>query len=112
MATLRRNKGLTLAELLVTVTLVAIMVGLGWPVFRNMVTKDQNRDAYRILDAIRLQQKSFHLTKNTYVPPAGGSVSNIDTINAMFGADLTAGSYLVFLSSNGLYGSQAKFRAQ
>ncbi len=107
----KRFRGLTLVELLVTISLVAIITGLALPSFQNLIRKNEDREAFRILDVLRLEQKAYRANQNTYAPSGGGTLSGLTNINNIFQADLSAASYTVFLSSNGGYGSNAKFRA-
>jgi type IV pilus assembly protein PilE len=109
---LNQHSGFTLTEFLITVTLVAIVASMAWPKFSDFTSKNQQKDAFRILDSLRTQQKRFHLVQDTYAPVAGGSVNGMANINAIFGTDISANGYTVTMSSNSLLGSNAKYTVQ
>lgn len=109
---LKDQKGFTLTEFIITVTLVAIIAGMAWPKFADFGVKNQEREACRILDSLRTQQKKFHMSQNTYAPVAGGVVNGIANINAIFGTDIIADGFTVSMSSNSLPGALAAYTVQ
>jgi len=65
-ATYRKMRGVTLLELMVVVTILAIMVAIGYPNYRDFVDRAKRNEAKAILLEIAQNQERFYLQNNVY----------------------------------------------
>jgi type IV pilus assembly protein PilE len=66
------GKGFTLIELMVTVTIVAILAGIAIPSYRNYVLRGQITNATTGLSAMQANMERYFQDNRTYAPTAGG----------------------------------------
>jgi type IV pilus assembly protein PilE len=61
-----RSYGFTLVELMVVVVILAIIVGIAYPSYRNYVTQTRRSDAQSILTQVANNQEKFFSNCNRY----------------------------------------------
>ena len=59
-------KGFTLIEVMIAVAVVAILAGVGWPMFEKQMARQQVSDAVISLTKIQTQMEKCLLDKGTY----------------------------------------------
>jgi len=62
-----RTRGFTLIELMVTVAILALLVGIAVPVYQNYVSTSRNVEAFNNMSSIRLAEEEYYLENNSYV---------------------------------------------
>jgi type IV pilus assembly protein PilE len=78
-----RGKGFTLVELMITLLVASILLGVAVPSYRRYVMRSQRTDATTALMRIQAAQEKFFLQYNTYAtnlndePPAGLGLAEI-----------------------------------
>ena len=90
-----RSYGFTLVELMVVVVILAIVVGIAYPSYRNYMTQTRRSDAQSILTQVSQMQEKFFSSCSRYTTTmVGGSMT-----------DCTAGglNYPSALSPDGHY---------
>lgn len=83
---IRRNRGFSLIELLVTVAVVAVIAAVAIPSYRQYVMRASRADAKAALLRLAGNQERFYLANNTYAsddlmddaPPAGLGISGTE----------------------------------
>lgn len=71
---IKRSKGMTLIELMITVAVVGILAAIAYPSYQNQVRRSNRADAITALTAMANAQERFYLANNTYAattPPLG-----------------------------------------
>ena len=70
-----KNRGMTLIEIMVTVAIIAILAGIGWPMFEKQMAKQRVSDAVLTLTTIQAQLEKCLLNTGTYAgcAPCGTS---------------------------------------
>ena len=82
---MHKNRGFTLAELMVTVVIFGTMSALGVPSYLNMVERGRAAEAKANLKAIQMAQSVYKLRNNRYWTP---DLTNIAAINTTLNLDL------------------------
>ena len=67
-----RTRGFTLVELLVTISIVAILAGLAYPSYTSYVRKGKRAEARAAISDLLQQQERYLTQRNTYVAFAAG----------------------------------------
>jgi prepilin-type N-terminal cleavage/methylation domain-containing protein len=67
----QRNKGFTLIELMVTVAIVAILVAIAYPSYRNYVIRGQLTSATNGLSAVSANMERYFQDNRTYLAANG-----------------------------------------
>jgi len=62
-----RSRGFTLIELMVTVAILALLVGIAIPVYQNYVSTSRNVEAFNNMNSIRLAEEEYYMENNSYV---------------------------------------------
>jgi type IV pilus assembly protein PilE len=94
----RRQRGVTLMELLTVVVIIAILASISIPTYRNYLIRTQRAEGKTALLQLQAAQEKFYLNGNAYTddvegpPPAGlGLPGNSETnkydITVVLGAD-------------------------
>lgn len=71
---IKRSKGMTLIELMITVAVVGILAAIAYPSYQNQVRRSNRADAITALTAMANAQERFYFPNNTYAgttPPLG-----------------------------------------
>ncbi|MGH8562942.1 MAG: type IV pilin protein [Gammaproteobacteria bacterium] len=63
---IKRSKGMTLIELMITVAVVGILATIAYPSYQNQVRRSNRADAITALTAMANAQERFYLANNTY----------------------------------------------
>ncbi len=66
MINVSRKKGFTLIEIMMTMVIVAILVGLALPSARETLRKSRRSDAMEVLSRIHLAQERYRINHATY----------------------------------------------
>jgi prepilin-type N-terminal cleavage/methylation domain-containing protein len=66
-----RSKGFTLIELMIVVTIVAILAAIAYPSYRNYVIRGQLVDATQALAALRANMERYFQDNRRYDPAPG-----------------------------------------
>jgi type IV pilus assembly protein PilE len=82
----RRERGVTLMELLLVVIIISVMAAISIPSYRSYVRRTQRTDATVTLLKIASQQEEFYLQSDTYAgtavlsdaPPAGLGIAGTE----------------------------------
>jgi len=77
----KREKGFTLMELLIAVAIVAILAGVGIPVYTKLRSSAKHTEASANLDGIRTAEEAYKMTNGTYIDCAASprDVSDLAT---------------------------------
>ncbi len=79
---MNRNRGFTLIEMLITVTILIILAAVAIPNYRGHVLRSNRSDAMAALMRIAAAQEKFYLQNNTYTNTLGTDGLNIETTSA------------------------------
>ncbi len=71
MKCLKQQSGFTLIELMITVAIIGILVGIAYPSYTNHVLKSRRTEAKAILLEVAAAQESFFAQQNTYTTDLG-----------------------------------------
>jgi len=76
-----KAEGFSLVELMIVVSIIAILVSIGFPLYGKYATKAKSTEAMNVMGAIRTMQISYKCVDDTYLtliknPP--GDVSSTD----------------------------------
>lgn len=66
MASLGRNGGFTLIELMIVVVVVAILAAIAYPSYQNYVQKSKRADAHAALLRVQLEQEKWRVNNPGY----------------------------------------------
>ncbi|MDH5182070.1 MAG: prepilin-type N-terminal cleavage/methylation domain-containing protein [Gammaproteobacteria bacterium] len=78
---LKQYKGLSLIELMVTLTIIAILSGVGVPIYSSYVQEGRITECRNEVGAIKVAEEEFALNNNRYIDGfivAGGSMTLVD----------------------------------
>ena len=70
---MRRQRGMTLIELVVVIMIVGVLAAVAIPSYRAYVIRSQRSDAKDALLALATQQEKFYLQCNTYATVIAGA---------------------------------------
>ena len=71
-----RSYGFTLVELMVVVVILAIIVGIAYPSYRNYMTQTRRSDAHSILTQVANNQEKFFSNCNRYTTTMAGTLTD------------------------------------
>jgi type IV pilus assembly protein PilE len=63
---MKRNRGFTLIELVIAVTIVGILLAIALPAFNEQIRKGRRSDALRCLAEIQTKQENWRANHSTY----------------------------------------------
>lgn len=69
------KKGFTIIELMIVLAIVAIIVALALPSFRDVIRKSRRSDAFDAITNIQLLQERWRINHSTY-----GSITELDFV--------------------------------
>ena len=72
-----RSHGFTLVELMVVVVILAIVVGIAYPSYRNYMVQTRRSDAQSILTQVSQMEEKFFSACNRYTTTMSPTTSNI-----------------------------------
>jgi type IV pilus assembly protein PilE len=72
-----RSRGFTLIELLIAVVIVGILVGIGYPSYRNHVIRGQRTEGQTALMDAAARQEQFFLDNKSYTTTIGAGGLNL-----------------------------------
>jgi len=67
----KKNRGMTLLELMIVVTIVAILASIAIPSWNSQVQKARRADARNILLATQVEQEKYRANNGTYASSLG-----------------------------------------
>jgi type IV pilus assembly protein PilE len=67
----QRRQGWTLVELIVTLAILAILLGIAYPAYNNQVLKARRADGHALLYHAAQRQQQFFTTNNQFTATAG-----------------------------------------
>ncbi|MDH3588648.1 MAG: prepilin-type N-terminal cleavage/methylation domain-containing protein [Gammaproteobacteria bacterium] len=73
----RGNRGFSLIELMITVSILIILVAIAVPNYRSHVLRSQRSDAMSALLRVAAEQEKFYMQNNTYTGTLGTGGLNI-----------------------------------
>ncbi len=88
---MRRTKGFTLTEIMITVIILAIVTGLAIPGYFNTVEQARLNEAETTLNIIHLGEKIYRLNQGTFWN--GGSNATVAAIDAALNIDISTAYY-------------------
>ena len=68
-----KKKGLTLIELLVTITIVGVLAAIAVPIYTNYIQRARRSDAKTALEQVRAAQEMWRAERGTYATDVGGT---------------------------------------
>ncbi|MGB5251968.1 MAG: type IV pilin protein [Sedimenticolaceae bacterium] len=93
----KRQKGLTLIELMVVVAVLAILSAVAYPLYTNQVQKSRRADAKTALQTIALAQERFFTINGEYA----GNLSTLQVSPDIQGGASDEGYYTITLTLAG-----------
>jgi type IV pilus assembly protein PilE len=91
---MKRDKGITLIELLIVIVIVGILAAIAVPVYTNYMQRARRADAKTALEQLRASQEMFRAERGSYS-------TNLVQLVTSWGVPATAGDYnLGFTVSN------------
>lgn len=67
---MKRINGMTLIELMITVTIVGIIAAVAVPSYQSQIRDSRRQDGMKVLLQLKIQQEAFRLTNNSYATAA------------------------------------------
>lgn len=98
---MRRDTGFSLAEILVTITIIGILAGIAIPVYTGSVEEARSAEALANINMVHAAQRMYFANNGEYYPAGGGSTDNTPAINAALNIDITEQYYQITIESNG-----------
>ena len=74
---MRRARGFTLIELMVVVTVVAILVGIAYPSYQSYLVKSRRSEAHQLMTEIASRETQYILDARTYTNKLDSTGLNI-----------------------------------
>ena len=60
------ERGFTLVELMIVITVLAVLAGIAWPNYQDYVRKSNRADAKSMLSQVASRQEQFYLNNKSY----------------------------------------------
>ena len=98
---MKSKKGITLIELLVTISIVAILAAVAIPVYTNYMQRARRADAKTALEQLRASQEMFRAERGSY------STNLLQLVNS-WGVPNVSGDYAILLNSSTANGFTAE----
>lgn len=76
---MRRSKGFTLIELMITVVIVAILAGIAYPSYEGYMKRSRRAEAQQLLSAISNREAQYLLDSRMYTNVIGATGLNVNT---------------------------------
>jgi len=76
---MRRGKGFTLIELMITVVIVAILAGIAYPSYEGYMKRSRRSEAQQLLAAIANRETQYLLDSRMYTNVIGATGLNVNT---------------------------------
>lgn len=89
----RRQRGFTLVELMVTIAVLAILAGIGYPLYSEQLKKARRTDARSSLRMIALAQERFYTVNGTYAPDLEADGNPLNLPDTLTDGDSADGHY-------------------
>ena len=115
---MQHTKGFTLIELMVTVTVIAILMAIALPAYNDYVTRSKFAEATGNLADLRVKMEQYYADNRRYSTPTGGGVCGLPgtpdgntpnasdaryfTYTCLSGTVTAAGAQSYVLSANGV----------
>jgi prepilin-type N-terminal cleavage/methylation domain-containing protein len=77
---MKTNKGFTLIELIIVMTIISILAAIAIPVYLGQQRKAARSEAYSNLETLRLLEEQFFAENGQYAPAGGGTINYNATI--------------------------------
>ena len=96
---LKRQRGFTLIELMITVAVIAILAAIAYPSYQDSIRKSRRTDAKNALTQAAANMERYYTEKNTYAMPAicGGTPAICPGSCSAGVCTSTEGNYLIVL---------------
>ncbi len=92
------RRGFTLLELMIVLTIIAVLAAIAYPSYTRHVQRSRRTDAHALLMRIAAEQERFYTTFNSYTvdltgaPPAGLGFTQVTSENRFYTATATVGA--------------------
>jgi type IV pilus assembly protein PilE len=74
---MRRARGFTIIELLIAVTIIAVLVAIALPSYTDYVTRSKFTEAWAQLADLRVKMEQYYLDNRRYSTNAGGGTCGV-----------------------------------
>ena len=91
---MKRDKGITLIELLIVIVIIGILAAIAVPMYTNYMQRARRADAKTALEQLRAAQEMFRAEKGSY------SLDLAELVNT-FGVPNVSGDYNIMLINTG-----------
>jgi prepilin-type N-terminal cleavage/methylation domain-containing protein len=81
--TMKNNKGFSLVELIIVLTIIGILAMIAVPAYIGQQTRAARTEAYKNLEALRLLEEQFFAENATYASSRGACAPDNDNITAI-----------------------------
>lgn len=93
----KKQRGLTLVELMVVVAVMAIIATIAYPIYTNQVQKSRRADAKVALGAVALAQERFYTINGEYA----AGLSSLQVSTEIQGGTSNQGYYNITITRSG-----------
>jgi type IV pilus assembly protein PilE len=104
---MRKQRGFTLIELMITVAVVALLAAIAYPSYQSQIRRSRRTEARTALLQVQVAEEKYFLTANRY-----GSLAEIgansSTTNGAYTIDLSVQTNTTFTARATAAGAQAK----
>ena len=105
---IRRQRGVTLMELMVTLVVIALLASIALPTYNTFVERSRRSEAREALADLAARQEQFFLDNKTYATSVGNLGRDTTTANGYFALSVPTATVTVYILRATAQGVQTK----